>query len=86
MAGQLSVRKEAVSPALNGDSTKFQARSVGALSLAVQIKEFSEEQQAGLLSKVDLAEYLEVAYVGHRIGSYVLWPQVEEIQHISKEL
>ena len=38
MAGRLSVRKEAVSPALNGDSTKFQARPVGALILAVQIK------------------------------------------------
>ena len=38
VAGRLSVRKEAVSPALDGDSTKFQARSIGALILAVQIE------------------------------------------------
>ena len=44
MAWRLSVRKEAVSPALNGDSTKFQARPVGALILAVEIKELSKEQ------------------------------------------
>ena len=61
MAGRLSVGKEAVSPALNGDSTKFQARPVGALILAVQIKELSKEQQAGLFSKIDFAEYLKVA-------------------------
>ena len=38
MAWRLSIRKEAISPSLNGDSTKFQARPVGALVLAVQIK------------------------------------------------
>ena len=86
MTWQFSIREQAVSPSLNGDSTKFQAWPVGALVLAVQIKELSEEQQAGLFSKVDLAEYLEVAYIRHRIGSYVLWPQVKEIQHISKKL
>ena len=63
MAWRLSIRKEAVSPALNGDSAKFQARSVGTLILAVQIEQLSKEQKAGLLSKVDFAEYLEVAYV-----------------------
>ena len=63
MAWRLSIRKEAVSPALNGDSTKFQARPVGTLVLTVQIKKLSEEQQAGLFSKIDFAEYLEVAYI-----------------------
>ena len=63
MAWRLSIRKEAISPAFNGDSTKFQARPVGALVLAVQIKELSKEQQAGLFSKIDFAEYLEVAYI-----------------------
>ena len=63
MAWRLSIRKEAVSPALNGDSTKFQARPVGALVLAVQIKELSKEQQAGLFSKIDFAEYLKVANI-----------------------
>ena len=63
MAWRLSIRKEAVSPALNGDSTKFQARPVGTLVLAVQIKKLSKEQQAGLFSKIDIAEYLEVAYI-----------------------
>ena len=63
MAWWLSIREEAISSSLNGYSTKFQARPVGALVLAVQIKELSEEQQAGLLSKVDFAEHLEVAYI-----------------------
>ena len=63
VAWRLSIRKEAVSPALNGDSTEFQAWPVGTLVLAVQIKELSKEQQAGLFSKIDFAEYLEVAYI-----------------------
>ena len=83
---RLGVREKAVSPSLNGDAAKFQAWPVGALVLTVQLEELSEEQQAGLLSKVDFAEHLEVAYIGHRIGSYVLWPQIKEVQHVSKEL
>ena len=85
MAWRLSIRKEAVSPALNGDSTEFQAWPVGTLVLAVQIKELSKEQQAGLFSKIDFAEYLEVAYISHGIGSYVLWPQTKEVQNLPKE-
>ena len=87
LGGLAARRKGKGSPSsLDGDATKFQAWPVGALVLTVQVEELSEEQQAGLLSKVDFAEHLEVAYIGHRIGSYVLWPQVKEIQHVSKEL
>ena len=86
VARRLCVREKAVPPPLNGDATKFQAWPVGALVLTVQVEKLSEEQQAGLFSKVNFAEHLEVAYIGHRIGSYVLWAQIKEIQHISKEL
>ena len=43
MAWRFSVRKKAISPSLNGDSTKFQARPIGALVLAVQIKQLPKE-------------------------------------------
>ena len=63
VAWRLGVREKAVSPSLNGDATKFQAWPVGTLVPTVQVEKLSEEQQAGLFSKVDFAEYLEVAYV-----------------------
>ena len=65
VAWRLGVREKAVSPSLNGDATKFQAWPVGALVLTVQVENLSEEQQAGLFSKVHLAEHLEVADIGH---------------------
>ena len=61
MTRQASIREDGVSSALNRNSAKFQARAVRELSLAVQIKIFSEEIDAGLLLKVYFIEDLKIA-------------------------
>ena len=64
--------------ALNRDSAKFQARVVGALILAVQIKVLSEELHSRFFLKIYLTENLKIADIGYRVGSKVLWAKLEK--------
>ena len=63
---------------LNGDSTEFQARAIGTLILAVQIKVLSEEFHSWLFLKIHLTENLKIADVGYGIGSKILRVKFEK--------
>ena len=55
--------------ALNRDSTKFQAKVVGAFILAIQIEVLSEEFHGRFFLKINLTENLKIADVGYGVGS-----------------
>ena len=76
---QASIGEDGVSSALNRNSAKSQARVIRELILAVQIKEFSEKFNAGLLLKVYFAEDLKVADIRHGVGTNVLRMELEEV-------
>ena len=50
------------------------------------MKKVSEEFNRWFFLKVNFTEYLEVAYVGHRIWSNVLRMELKAGKHISEEL
>ena len=85
MAWRVSIGKDHIPAALDRNSTKFQALAASTFRLAVQVEQFSEEQQVGFFTKINFAEHLEVADIRHGIGSDVLWMKVKEVQHISEE-
>ena len=60
------------------DASKFQARAIGALILAVQIKILSKEYHSRFFLKVHLAENLEVANIGYGIRPEVLRMEFEK--------
>ena len=55
------LRKNSTLSVLNQNSTKFQARAVGAFILAVQIEILSEEFNGRFFLKINLIENLEIA-------------------------
>ena len=71
---------------LNRDASKFQAKAIGALVLAVQIKILSKEFHSRFFLKVHLAENLEVADIGYGIRPEVLRVEFEKMEDISEEL
>ena len=63
---------------MNQNSTKFQARAIGAFILAVQIEILSEEFNGRFFLKINLTENLKIADVGYGIGSKVLRVKFEK--------
>ena len=78
--------EDGVLSALNRDASMFQARAIGALVLAVQIKILSKEFHSRFFLKVHLAENLEVADIGYGIRPDVLRVEFEKMEDISEEL
>ena len=71
---------------LNWNSAKFQAKAVGALILAVQVKVLSKELHSWFFLKIYLTKNLKIADVGYRVGSNILWMKLEKMQDILEEL
>ena len=60
-------------------------RAIFAFSLAVYIEELFEEGDGGCYLKINLAEDLEVANIGHRVRPYILRVQIEIVKEVSEE-
>ena len=79
---KLGVREADIFPLLNSHSTKFSIGSVCKLCTMVQIEEIPKQFNRGLLLKISLAKYLEIANIGHRVWSNVLRMELETRKYI----
>ena len=50
------------------------------------MEEILKEIDSWFFLQINLAEYLEIAYVGHRIWSNVLWMELKASKDIPEEL
>ena len=82
---KLSVREADIFPLLNSHSTKFSVGSVYKLCTTVQIEEIPKQFNRGLLLKISIAKYLEIANIGYRVCSNVLRMELEASKYISEE-
>ena len=80
---KFGVRADDIFPLLNCHSTKFSIGPICKLSTAVQVEKVSEQLNYGLLLKIDLAKYLEIANIGHRVWSNILRVELEAGKHVS---
>ena len=83
---KLGVREADIFPLLNSHSTKFSVGSVCKLCTTVQLEEIPKQFNCGLLLKISLANYLEIANIGHRVWANVLRVELEASKYISEEL
>ena len=81
---KLGVREADIFPLLNLHSTKSSIGPIYKLSTAVQVEKVSEQLNCGLLLKIDLTKYLEIANIGHRVWSNILRVELEAGKHISE--
>ena len=82
---KLGVREANIFPLLNRHSTKFSVGSVCKLCTTVQIEEIPKQFNCGLLLKISLAKYLEIANIGHRVWSNILRVELEASKHVTEE-
>ena len=81
---KLCVREADIFPLINSQSTKFSVGSICKLCTTVQIEEIPKQFNCGLLLKISLAKYLEIANIGHRVWSNVLRIELEASKYISE--
>ena len=81
---KFGVRADDIFPLLNCHSTKFSIGPICKLSTAVQVEKVFEQLNCGLLLKIDLTKYLEIANIGHKILSNILRVELEAGKHISE--
>ena len=82
----LGVREANIFPLLNCHPAKFSIGSVCKFCTTVQVEEIPKQFNCGLLLKISLAKYLEIANIGHRVWSNVLRMELEASKYIPEKL
>ena len=81
----LGVREADIFPLLNCHPAKFSIGSVCKFCTMVQVEEISKQFNCGILLKISLAKYLEIANIGHRVGSNILRVELEASKDITEK-
>ena len=86
VAVQFGMREFNFLPLLNRDTTKFSIGAIYKLCTPVQMKKVPEQHSSGLFLQVHFTEDLEVAYIGHRVGSNILRVELEAGKNVPEKL